>query len=132
MITVLFIIIGLKFLVVANNENIIIISILWLMSIILLMIMVIHSSIAYYKNSWIFTNALFLYLLIMSSFWAGEFNNNDDDSIKTISGILIILGGLLMCSLATNKFNNFFCTCIFWISVCYILIWFSLTLYVTI
>ena len=143
-ITIFFIIIGIRFLIISNDNNVIIVTILWLMATILLMIMIIHTStdedisiidnkcFDIDKRSWLFTNFLFIFLLIISSFWAGEFSNNDEDSIKTMAGILLLLGGLLMCLFIVNKFNNFIYHGIFWISISYILIWLVLTLYVTI
>jgi hypothetical protein len=131
-ITIFFIIIGIRFLAVTNDNNIIIICILWFLSIVLLMIMVIDLSVKYVKSLWVFVNVLFIFLLIMTVFWTAEFSNSGEDYIKTILGIIILLGALLISILIVNKSSNYIYQGIFWINVCYILIWLSLTLYVTV
>jgi hypothetical protein len=135
----------------------IIISILWLLSNVALMIIAYHASIKWgpvdpnnlisqicvvdsnsgcFEESnriWLLINLIFIALLIISCLWAGELGNKDGGFLRTMSGILILLGGLVLCGLASGKYfmRNIYVTS-FWISVGYLVIWFSITLYIVI
>lgn len=151
-ITLFFIIIGMVAILTSDDPYLIIISILWFLSNIALMILVYHASIncgprnpinneqicvadinsrCFDENNrmWLFVNLLFIVLLIFSVLWAGELRNTDESPLRTISGILIILGGLILCGLANNFTHYMY---IFWVTISYLLIWFGLTLYVVI
>lgn len=154
-VTFFFIVIGISSIVVSNNSALIAISIFWLLSSIALMIIVYQASIRWGPKDpfseysqiciidtnsgcfdagnrvWLFINLLFLALLIISVLWAAELGNSEAGPLRSMSGVLILLGGLLMARLAITG-NIYFdvCTIHFWIAVSYILIWFGLTLYV--
>lgn len=164
MITLFFIIIGVGAILTSDDPYVIVISILWLLSNVALMILVYHASINWSPlNSdqqmqicfvdsdsgcfdannrvWLFINVLFIVLLIISTLWAGELQNQDSGPLRTMSGILILLGGLVLCGLASGTLNDgetlfgrTFTDHVyilpFWIAVAYLLIWFGLTLYV--
>lgn len=149
-VTFFFIIIGVGSILSSTDPNLILISILWLLSNVALMILTYHASIKWgpvdpNNNSqicfvdnnsgcfdtgnrvWLFINLLFITLLIISTIWAGELRNQDGGPLKTTSGILILLGGLLLCRL-----NNHIYSIPFWVAIAYLIIWFGLTLYVII
>ena len=136
----------------SNDPYMIIISILWLLSNVALMIIVYHASVrwgpvdrndvqlcvvdsdsgCFNENNrvWLFINVLFIVLLIIATLWAGELGNADAGPLRTVSGILILLGGLLLCALAGgNLFMYNIYIVPFWMSVGYLLIWFGLTVY---
>jgi hypothetical protein len=77
---------------------------------------------------WLFINILFIILLIISTLWAGELGNIDAGPLRAMSGILILLGGLVLCGLAYIRLYNYVTP--FWVSVIYLLIWVGLTLYI--
>lgn len=151
-VTLFFIILGVESIVIDSDPCTVMISILWLLSNLALMIVVYHASIEWGpigdaglqvcvvdSNSgcfeadnrvWLFINILFILLLIISVLWAGELSNPDAGPLRTMSGILILLGGLILCSLIAGKqfwYNNY--TLAFWVAVSYIVIWFALTIY---
>lgn len=153
-VTLFFIIIGVGCILSSNNEYMIVIAILWLLSNVALMILVYHASINWAPidpesnmqicvadvNSgcfdannrvWLLVNILFIFLLIIATLWAGELNNQDSGPLRTMSGILILLGGLVLCTLANGKSftQNVYITP-FWVAIVYLMIWFGLTLYV--
>jgi hypothetical protein len=157
-VTLFFIILGMGYILTSNDSQMIVISILWLLSNVALMIVVYHASINWGPvdpnnntqicvvdpNSgcfepdnrvWLFINIIFIALLILSVLWAGELRNDEGSPLRTMSGILILLGGLLLCELAngykfvSNIYTNLY---EFWLAVAYILIWFGLTLYIVI
>lgn len=161
-ITLFFIILGMSSILISNDSYLIIISILWLLSNVALMILIYHASIRWGPldsqicvidaNSrcfdpdnriWLFVNILFIALLIISLLWAGELGNKNGELLRSMSGILILLGGLLLCALIINKSSDclvtdghihsstaFIYDIPFWVSVTYLIIWYSLTLYV--
>lgn len=151
-ITLFFIIIGVGAILSSNDPYMIVIAIFWLLSNVALMILVYHASVncmdpeidhqcyTVGTNSrvWLFINILFIILLIISTLWAGELRNQDSGPLRTMSGVLILLGGLILCGLASGVLiagNDCFAlsrTFIapFWVAIGYILIWFGLTLYV--
>ena len=157
-VTLFFVIIGLGSIITSNPviDNLyimLIIALLWLLGNVSLMIIVYHASITWSptddndslicvvdSNSqcfesnnriWLFINILFISLLIISSLWAGELYNNDAGPLRTMSGILILLGGLILSVIVIDSRINSYMNP-FWISVIYLIIWFSLTLYVVI
>ena len=79
---------------------------------------------------WLFVNILFIVLLIVSTLWAGELGNVDGGPIRTMSGVLILLGGLVLAELAIDHYD--FISLQFWMAVGYLIIWFGLTLYIII
>ena len=166
-VTFFFIIIGIGSILGSGNPYMIIISILWLLGNVALLILVYHASIKWAPigindeypqicvvdvNSgcfeannrvWLFINILFLILLIISALWAGELGNADGGPLRKMSGILILLGGLVLLSLNRQShfkddesiYNTIYddiYTIPFWIGILYIVIWFGLTFYVII
>lgn len=162
-VTLFFIIIGVGAILGSDDSNMIIIAILWLLTNVALMILVYHASVnwgpvdpdgnmqvcvvdsnsgCFESNNrvWLFVNILFIVLLIISTLWAGELGNKDAGPLRTMSGILILLGGLILCGLASGLISvaltqkSFYNINIvpFWVAVGYLLIWFGLTLYVVI
>lgn len=171
-VTFFFIIIGVGAIITSNDPYLVIISILWLLSNVTLMILVYHASVRWGpvdtdeiqicvvdSNSgcfdpdnrvWLFVNVLFIVLLIISVLWAAELGNPDGGPLRTLSGVLILLGGLMLCAFATGRLNSQDCSHIlgnvdpqksvtsygnvyttpFWIAVGYLVIWLGLTLYV--
>jgi len=160
-ITLFFVIIGMSSIIISMNQYMLIISVFWLLANVMLMIIIYHLSIKWgptdpdNKDSlicvidsnsgcfdisnriWLFINILFIILLILSILWAGELNNPDNGPLRTMSGVLILLGGLILFSLSTYKIeNNSIISKVprfpLWLSVGYLIIWFVLTLYVVI
>jgi hypothetical protein len=146
-----FTILGIGYIITALDSYMLIIAILWLLSIVLLLIIIYHGSIYWSpgppddpicvidRNSqcfqpdnrtWLIINLLFVLLLILSTLWAAELSNPDAGPIRTLSGVLILLGGLILCSLSTD--HTYLTADIpFWSAVAYLFIWFGLTMYVT-
>lgn len=151
-VTLFFIIIGVGSIIRSNDPYMLWISILWLLSSVALMILAYHASVQWGPQDfetqicvidsdsgcfdannrvWLFINILFVVLLIISVLWAAELGNTDAGPLKTMSGVLILLGGLLLCSLVTNHnftYNVYITP--FWVAVVYLLIWLGLTMYV--
>lgn len=151
MVTLFFIIIGVGLILASTDPNRLVVAILWLLGNIALLILVYHSSINWGPDGqicvidsnsgcfdadnrvWLFVNILFIVLLIFGVLWAAEFNNKDSGPLLTISGVIIILGGLLFAGLATGwQFLNNPHIIPFWVAVVFLIIWFALTLYVAI
>lgn len=133
-IALFFIIIGIGLIISSTNINIIAISITYLVTILILLLIVYY---AYLLNSsncnnyiLIFVNVIFIMLLVISTLWAGEINNLESGPLGSLCGVLIILGGVILFSLSSNNYDIY--TFSYWISILYIVIWISLTLYVTI
>lgn len=126
-----FLIIGSELIVTSNDENLISITILWIVSNLALLIIVYYAHEYYYQQNtyWIFINALFIALLVVSTIWAGELGNNNAGPLRVMSGILILLGGLILYSLSNNEYDSY--TIPYWISIGYLLLWSGFTLYVT-
>lgn len=148
-ITLFFVIIGLSFIITSNDPYTLVISIVWLLSNILLMIIVYDASRWWHTEGtpdicivdantwclqpdnkiWGFINMLFILLLILGTIWSGELGNTEQDSSTSLSGVFILLSGLVLTSLITRQQQKTFP---FWMSVVYLVIWFALTLYTTI
>ena len=150
MVTLFFIIVGVGSIIASPDPNMLIISLIWLVSNVALMIIVYHESLTWGptddqdslicvvdSNSpcfepnnrvWLLINVLFIALLIISLLWAGELSNPDAGPLKTMSGVLIILGGLVLCRISTVRSVSYIIP--FWVSLGYLAIWFGLTLYV--
>lgn len=155
-VTLFFIIIGLSLILSSNIPNMISISILWVISNMALMIVVYDASIKWSPNIdndnivcfidskswcfepsnkiWIFINVMFILLLIFGTIWAGELHNIQSGSTGSMSGVIILLGGLLLCGLISNRniIYNGTLYIPFWMSILYLLLWFILTMYVII
>jgi hypothetical protein len=131
-----------------------ILSVLWLLSNVSLMILAYHASISWAPRTsdeeniqicvidadsgcfdpanrvWLFINVLFVILLVISVLWAAELENPDAGPIRTMSGIMILLGGLLLCKLINdNRFNYDVYITPLWVAILYLLIWLGLTIY---
>lgn len=148
-ITLFFVIIGMGSIIASRDPYMLIIAILWLLANVSLMIIIYHASINWgpidEKNGlicvvdqnskcfdpdnriWLFVNVLFIVLLILSILWAGELSNVDAGPLRTMSGVLILLGGLLLYYVGLSRIRYIVP---FWISIAYLIIWFGLTLYV--
>lgn len=126
-----FLIIGSGLIVSSNDDNLISITILWIISNLALLIIVYHAHEYYSQQNtyWIFINVLFILLLVLSTIWAGELGNNNAGPLRAMSGILVLLGGLILYSLSNNEYESY--TIPYWISIVYLLLWFGFTLYVT-
>ena len=124
-ITLFFIILGISLMIGSSDPQIIVISILWILSCVLIMLVIYHLS---YLQSWmwLFINGIFLALLIVSTLWTTELNNSSSDQFHTISGIFIILGALIL----TSMINDYIVP--FWFALGYIIIWLGLTIYITV
>lgn len=149
-IALFFIILGIGFIISATDTYMLIIALLWLLSVILLLIIVYHGSIywspgppnnpicvadgttSYFDPSnrvWLSINILFVLLLVFSVLWAAELINVDGGVLRMLSGVLILLGGLILCTLSTN-YSYLNAAVPFWASVAYLFIWFGLTMYI--
>lgn len=154
-VTLFFIIIGIGSIMGSGDPYMLLISIIWLLSNIALMILTYHASLRWGptdindnnnqicvidQNSgcfdtghrvWLFINVIFIALLILSVLWAAELGNSDSGALRTMSGVLILLGGLLLCGFASGyKFMHNIYIIPFWMAVGYLVIWFGLTFYV--
>lgn len=130
-ITLFFIIIGLASIISANVNPAI--AIFWLIANVALMILIYHASTQFsgdFTVYYIFVNMLFLVLLIISIVWTGELKS-DTPLVRSGAGILSLLGGLIICKLATMAEYTSYIQPI-WIAIAYLLIWFGLTWYVTV
>lgn len=144
-IALFFIIIGIGIITTSDDPQVIIICILWVISIILLLMITYNLSInlgptdtcvvdsnsrCFEPNNrvWLFVNIIFVILLVLSLLWAGELKNSEGSPLKTTSGILIILGGILLCYLSTDR--NLLNIHITFASVAFVIIWLILSLYV--
>lgn len=151
-ITLFFIIIGITLILGSAQDYQLVIAFFWMLATIALMIIVYYASLTWgpscnddtlvcvidqnsgcfeAKNRvWLFVNILFIILLILSVMWAGEFSNLDSGPFRSLSGVLILLGGLILVFLTSSHPKSRII--IFWISTFYLLIWFALTFYVTV
>lgn len=154
-ITLFFIIIGAGAILTSDDPHVIIIIIFWILANVALFVLIYHASInwgptGYDKQIcvidsdsgcfnpsnrvWLFVNILFVVLLILSILWAGELNNQNTSPLRTMSGVLILLGALVLCGLASTDDRTTLMYQVysksFWVAVAYIMIWFGLTLYV--
>jgi hypothetical protein len=153
-ITLFFVIIGLAAIINSNNSHLLIIAAFWLLSNVALLILIYHASIIWgpsndqdpicvldsdsgcFKSNnrmWLFINILFIVMLILSTLWAGELENTDSNTLSGMSGVLILLGGLVLGGLLSDHeiMSNVFIAP-FWIAIGYLLVWFGLTLYAVI
>jgi hypothetical protein len=133
-ITLFFIIIGLGLIIASSNPSVIAISVFWLISSLFLMILTYYAHLTYQSQwtMWIFVNILFIILIILATSWAGELGNSEAGPWRSISGILIILGGIILYILNNDIRNTTINAVSYWTAIGYLLIWFGLTLYVTI
>lgn len=139
-VTLFFIILGSSSIVTSNLQSMPTILFIWTLSNIALMIISYRASVKWAPTSdnicfvdynaecfkpsnriWLLINVIFILLLILSVLWAGELSNTDSGPIKSMSGILIILGGIVLSSLVDST--------TFFVSLFYLLIWVSLTFY---
>lgn len=140
-----FIVIGVSSIITSTNSYVFAIVILWTLTNIALLIIVYHASIISVKAdccnsnnwSWLLINALFIIMLVISTLWASELNNPDSSTLRSMSGILLILGGLLLYAIIQSQIENKYVDIIkygsmisLWACVIYLLIWFCLTMYV--
>ncbi len=154
-ITLFFIIIGVT-LIAPNFEMSMIIATLWILGNLALMMMIYHASNLWGPNQkicviddnlgcfksgnkgWLIINILFIVLLIIGTIWTGEYHNmntNGQTELQTMTGILMLLGGLLLCGLSNYKVqkseipDSFESMIPLAFGVFYLIIWFVLTLY---
>jgi hypothetical protein len=155
-VTLFFVIIGVGSILASDDPYLIIISIAWLLSSAALLVIVYHTSINWGptyntdntpicvidSNSgcfnpsnrvWLFINVLFVVLLVLSTLWACELSNTDASTLQGMSGVLVILGGLMLAGLLNSHVTttNVYIAP-FPIAVAYLVIWFGMTLYVVI
>ncbi len=157
-VTFFFIIIGVASIIRSNISNMLIITIMWILSNVLLLIVVYHASkrwgpggtdsqICFVDSNsgcfesgnrvWLVVNILFIVLLIISILWAAELNNTGNSLIRDISGLIMILGSLILFWLAVD--TQQFSQCIYddfqllsWIGIIFTIIWIVLSLSVII
>lgn len=157
-ITLFFVIIGSTAILSSDDPHLIIVVIFWILANVALLILVYHASInwgpgdpclnkqicvidsnsgCFNANNrvWLFVNIIFVILLVLSILWAGELHNQNTSPLRTMSGVLILLGALVLCGLASTDFTDTsfmyqVYNKAFWVAVAYIMIWFGLTLYV--
>lgn len=131
-VTLFFIIIGSGLIIASNDINLIAITLLWIISNLALLIIIYYAHEYYYdaNASWLFVNVLFITLLIISTIWAGELGNSNAGPLRTMSGLLVVLGGLILYAISNNYYDNYIIS--YWISIAYILIWLGFTLYICI
>lgn len=150
-VTLFFTIIGVTIIAASDDYYLILIVLAWMFSNVLLMILAYHASIKwgpicnnkYYQicfldnnnhcfdpsyRTWFFINILFVLLLIVGVLWAGELINSDGSPLLTMSGVLMILGGLVLCNLVRENENKMLSPIA--IAIIYLVIWFGLTFYV--
>lgn len=145
-ITLFFIIVGITLLSPGFNQESFI-TILWIMSNLSLMLMVYHASLTWQPHTticiidnnsgcfqsgnrvWLFINILFITLLIISAMWAGEFNNTTETYLKTTTGIMMLLGGLILFSLSNYNNDNIDSIIILCFTIFYLISWLFLTIY---
>ncbi len=77
---------------------------------------------------WLYINILYIVILILSTVWATELNNVNAKGFLTCSGVIIIMGGLLLSLHSDNDIINN--PSIF--SIGHLAIWFCLSIYVAI
>ena len=159
--TFIFVIIGVTYILMSDDNHKIIIAFIWMISNVILLCLIYHSSYILspierlspcptgkditllpdvYKNccvidtnskcldpkniSLLFINLLYIFLLILSTFWAFEVKNNSN-TFLTCSGVILILGGLLLSSYSGDDIVNN--PSVF--SIGYLLIWICLSIY---
>jgi len=154
-VTFFFIIIGVGSIIRSSDPYMLLISVLWILSNVALLILTYHAVIQWAPTTcnnddipicvidygsgcfepnnrvWLFINLLFVILLVISTLWAAELGNSDSGPFRSLSGIMILFGGLLLCKLIGDRnFKYEVYITPFWVSVAYLIIWFGLTLYV--
>lgn len=147
-ITFFVIIIGTMALINSNDNNMIWIGILWILSNVILLIIVYGIFLHQYdfpkkwddNSKWkiIFPchpfmsliNLFFIISLILSTIWVFELSSKNNSLVSSISGIFIIIFGLALTCFTPTICNQYLLSLPFWLSTIYILIWFSLTFYV--
>ena len=144
-ITFFFIIVGLSLII--DSEYPIIISIIWLLSLVLLMLITYNLSIYWGPKDnqneyicfidshkgcltdcnkyWLIINGIFILLLILSTIWASEIQSIEDNPIKTMISIIIVLGSILLLIFSKSHLISFYLTIVFFT------IWLGLSLYST-
>lgn len=153
-ITLFFLVIGISSILSSNDPNMIIIAILWLLSNIILLIIVYHAAVQWGpcndnnilvcvvdndsgcfesdNRIWLFINVVFISLLIISILWAAELGNPDAGALRSLSGILMLIGGLILVrfTIGRNYIDDSLYTLPFWMCVIFMIIWVIFTLYV--
>jgi hypothetical protein len=159
--TFIFVIIGVTYILMSDDNHKIIIAFIWMISNVILLCLIYHSSYILspierlspcstgrditllpdvYKNCCVIDtnskclepknrilfiiNLLYIFLLILSTFWAFEVKNNSN-TFLTCSGVILILGGLLLSSYSGDDIVNN--PSVF--SIGYLLIWICLSVY---
>ena len=127
-ITLFFIILGVGLIISSNDQNLISINILWLISMLALMInayYIYNNNDNYFK---IFIIIIFISLLIISLLWTGELWNKNDNQLLIIFSVLILLGGFILFGLRTE--GSDINTISYWTSLIFVTIWLCLILYI--
>lgn len=143
-VTLFFIIIGIGSIMSTYNTHTVVLSVIWLLASIVLTIIIYYASLIWGpanpgvcvvdkdsgcfepdKRIWLFANVLFIIMLIISVFWASELNNPDSGPLRTMSGILLLLGGLIFIKLVHMH------SLAFWFTIVYLILWFILATYAT-
>jgi hypothetical protein len=155
-----FIIIGLNLLLSSTTPYSLVLSVIWLFGHIALLFLVYYTSLLWSPSNspdvcildsdskcfeptnrmWLFVNVVYIALIIISLIWIDEMENIDAGVLRSASGIIMLLGGLLLIGLGMYSHRNFtlesdsYRTTVYYDSVIvgtiYLLIWFGLSLYV--
>lgn len=144
-IVLFFIIMGMTLLMSVPNPHILALAIVWMLANVLLLLVVYHIfkvwRLQARYSTLVAINLVFLGMLILSVLWAGELSHTEAGALPTMSGILIILGGLFLVGIYHHHTPHFIASpksisppnhLILGLSTLYLVIWFILTLYVTI
>lgn len=153
-VTLFFIIIGLNLILTSSSIYSLILGVAWLFGHIALMFLVYYVSLSWSANKmWLFINLVYIALIFMSLLWVQELDNIEHSYLRTMSGIIMILGGLLLLGLgiypqnhidaySQNEMDTYPQNEIYpqnrstWYydsimpGIAYLLLWFGLTLYV--
>lgn len=137
-ITLFFIIIGASLILRSKVPNSSFISILWSIANIFLMTLVynvstcctIEENVCKNRTFWLVINSLFIILLLISTIWAGELSNRENNKVLKTTGVMMILGGIVVYKVTSDKigFINH-CNLSSWVFVGYLFIWFGLLMY---
>jgi len=130
-IILVFVVIGISAIVGNTDSLISVIIILWIIvNVILLFLVYLAMTYAVHFSgiNCFLLNCVFVFILIFSTLWASEFTYATGDTLRSMAGVLTILGALLFLVLIIpNKDIN-----AIWLNIAYVFIWMGLTIYVTI
>jgi len=93
-----------------------------------------EEGIGYYRRptsgTWIMINVLFVAILVLATLWGAELGNTDGGIWRSMSAILVLLGGVLLTGLLNGHgimANVLFAP--FWVAIVFLLIWLGISIY---